>query len=301
MFQWGSSTKQVDASSPEVQNGSSDDEVADPVGTPPPTETVTSRQHSALLEEVELINSEVTAVRKQLWETQDILKEKNMMIGKLNCQVEELLKLREKDKETVKELKEANTNLVEEEAKVREQLDLMKKVLTRSELKVKDYEETISILENSSARPNENHGSANLVSPTEIGRLKKRSEEREEKYKKLLDEAENEIDMWKDRHAKATKLASNLQAQLNAVGDPTGTALQLEKQRKLIDALEQQIIEMDIEEFEKEEEDRGDLPQYDHSVIQRALLDEDLEGSKLRTLIQSLDCRQCQRWSHKWK
>jgi chromosome segregation ATPase len=291
MFQWGASNMHVDASS--------DDGAADPASTPAPSETLTSMQRSALLEEVELINSEVTAVRKQLWDTQDMLKEKNRKIEKLESQVEELLKLREKDEATVKELKEANTNLVEEEANVRDQLDLMKKVLTRSEIKAKDYEETISILKNSREPPNVKDGctSHGGVSLTEIGRLKKRSEEREEKYKKLLDEAENEIDMWKDRHAEAMKLASNLQSQLNALGDPTGTALQLEKQRKMIDALEEQITALELDELEKEEEDRGDIPQYDHSLIQRAILDEDLEGSKLRTLIQTLDCRQCQRWS----
>jgi chromosome segregation ATPase len=298
MFQWAASTKHVETGTLDVQKGSSDDGGADPTSNPRPAEAVTLRHHSALLEEVELINSEVTAVRKQLWETQDMLKKKTIKIEKMESQVKELLKLRERDKEIVQELKEANTNLVEEEAKVREQLELMKKVLTRSELKAKEHEETISTLRSARDILNEEdeYNNFDRFSLAEIGRIKNRLEEREEKYKKLLDEAENEIDMWKDRHGEATKVVSNLQAQLDAVEDPTGTALKLEKQRKMIDALEQQIIELELEEFEKEEEARGDMPQYDHSVIQRALLDEDLEGSKLRTLIQKLDCRHCQRW-----
>jgi chromosome segregation ATPase len=292
MFQCGAKN-QVDASSLDVQK-SSRDAGASPSSPAPPREGVTLQQHKALLEEVELINNEVTAVRKQLWETQDTVKEKDLKIETLEKKVKKLLELREKDEATVKELKEANTSLVEEEAKVREQMDLLKKVLTRSELKAKEYEETIAELkeERDSMAKFGECSQVNGFSLADFGRFKERSESKEEKYKKLLDEAEADIDKWKDRYAKAAKSVSNLQAQLDAVKDPTGAAKQLAKQRRMIDALEQQIIDLELEEMEKEDE-RSEMPEYDHTVIQRAIFDEDLEGSKLRALIQTMDCRHC--------
>lgn len=294
MFQCGAAD-QVDVSSVEVQKASRDaGVVTTPVPIVPSKDIVMPQQHKALLEEVELINSEVTAVRKQLWETQDILKEKDDKITKLETQIKELLDVHQKEGEIVKELKEANTSLVEEEAKIREQLDLLKKVLTRSELKAKQYEETIADLKEkqNSLGKCADFSKISGFSLTDFGRFKERSESKEEKYKKLLDEAEAEIDKWKDRHAQVAKLASSLRAQLKAVNDPTGAAMQLDKQRRMIDALEQQIIDLELEDLEKEDE-RSDRPEYDHSVIQRAILDEDLDGSKIRTIMQSLDCRQC--------
>ncbi|KAG7368791.1 hypothetical protein IV203_031534 [Nitzschia inconspicua] len=295
MFSCGTCNDQVDADSLDVQKTIREAGAPNgPASTASPKESVTPQQHKALLEEVELINSEVTAVRKQLWQTQDLLKEKDGKLAKLETQVKEILNLREKDEEVIKELKEANTTLVEEEAKVREQLDLLKKVLTRSELKAKEYEETIAELkkEKESLENSAQCSGAGGFSIADFGRLQPKSESKEEKYKMLLDEAEAEIDVWKDRHAQAAKMASNLRAQLNAVKDPTGAAAQLERQRRMIDALEQQIIELELEDLEKEDE-RGEISEYDHSVIQRAIFDEDLEGSKLRSLIQSMDCRQC--------
>jgi chromosome segregation ATPase len=266
--------------------------VSEPIGAP--VETPLERQYRGLLTEVDLINTEVTNVRKQLWEAQDKLKEKDDKIRKLETHVQELLDQREKDVASIKELKEANADLVEEETKVRESLDLMKKVLTRAELKVKEDEETISLLkqERKSLLQVAGVSKQSNLNLTAIDRIKEASAAREEKYKELLNEAEAEIDEYKDRHAKAAKLVNHLRAQLAAVEDPTGAAAQLEKQRRMIDALEEQIIELEIEEMEKEDE-RSDTPVYDHSVVHRSILDEDFEDSRLRRVIERLDCRQC--------
>ena len=259
-----------------------------------PTETAMERQYRGLLAEVDLINTECTNVRKQLWEAQDSVKEKDEKIRKLREHVEELLEQREKDEATIKELKTANADLVEEETKVRESLDLMKKVLTRSELRAKEDEETIAILkeERDSLLQVAGVSKKSNSNLSAIERIKEASEEREERYKELLNEAEVEIDEYKDRHAKAAKLINHLRSQVAAAEDPSGAVAQLERQKKMIDALEEQIIEMEIEEMEKEEE-RRDAPLYDHSVVHRSVLDEDFGESHLKSVMESLDCRQC--------
>lgn len=258
-------------------------------------EKAMERRYRDLLAEVDLINTEVTNVRKQLWEAQDTLKEKDNKIRKLEEHIKELLEQREKDEASIKELKVANADLVEEETKVREALDLMKKVLTRSELRAKEDEETIAILKEERDSLLKMAGVSNKsnLNLSAIERIKEASAEREERYKELLNDAEAEIDEYKDRHAKAAKLINHLRSQLAAVGDPTGAAAQLERQRRMIDALEEQIIEMEIEEMEKEEQ-RSDTPVYDHSAIHRSILDEDFGGeSHLKNVIERLDCRQC--------
>ncbi|KAL3913207.1 MAG: hypothetical protein SGARI_000769 [Bacillariaceae sp.] len=261
---------------------------------PEVTETAIERQYRGLLTEVDLINTEVTSVRKQLWEAQDTIKEKDEKIRKLEEHIDELLEQRQKDEASIKELKVANADLVEEETKVRESLDLMKKVLTRSELRAKEDEETIAILreERDSLLQVAGVSKQSNVNLTAIERIKEASEEREERYKELLNEAEAEIDEYKDRHTKAAKLINHLRSQLAAVENPTTAVAQLEKQQKMIDALEEQIIEMEIEEMEKEE-NRGDKPIYDHDVVHRSILDEDFGASHIKTVIEHLDCRQC--------
>ncbi|KAL3923169.1 MAG: hypothetical protein SGILL_001806 [Bacillariaceae sp.] len=258
--------------------------------------TVLDRQYRDLSAEVEAINAEVTNVRKQLWEAQDALKNKDDTIRKLEAGIHVIADKRKEDESVIKELQTANADLVEEEAKVRESLDLMKKVLTRSELRAKEDEETMTLLKEERDSLLQVSGVSDKksnVNLTAIERIKEVSAEREAKYKELLNDAEAEIEEWKQRHASTAKLVNNLRAQLAASEDPSGAAQRLEEQRRMIDALEEQIIELEMEELEKEEERRNEKSgEYDHSVIHRSLLDEDMQGSKLRVVMDKLDCRQ---------
>jgi chromosome segregation ATPase len=248
---------------------------------PPPTQ----KQYQDLLAEVELINKEVTTVRRQLWEAQDQLKEKDDKIRTLENHVNELLEDRQKDVDLVKELKEANTELLEQEAKARESLDLMKRVLTRAELKAKGDEETIEILK---------HDLRRNRTEDDAERMKQAVKEKEKRLELYLKEADDEVKEWKEKFTLANRTVINLRSQIAAMDDPTGAAKQLERQRKMIDALEQQIIDLEIEDMEREDEVRDVLdeilPQYDHRVIHRAYFDEDLEKSRVKEVLHKLNC-----------
>jgi len=246
------------------------------------------RQYQDLLEEVEIINNEVTVVRKQLWEAQDQLKEKEEKIRTLENHVNELLECRERDEENVKMLKEANTTLVEEEAKLREAMDMMKQVLTRSELKAKEDQETISRLEEErSLLSRKPLGVRFKQDEDAMEHIRHASEEQVRRLKLMLHHAEKEIEMRKHKHYVANKLVETLRAQITAMDDPSGTVKELNKQKNLVRKLEQQIIELE-EDTEDEEEERDD--DIDQEVINRAWFDEDLESSGLRAVVNMFSC-----------
>jgi chromosome segregation ATPase len=267
-----------------LQRSDSMVEAQDPHGSI--NSTPVKKQYKDLLDEVETINKEVTTVRKQLWEAQDQIKEKEEKIVSLKNHIDELVGLRMKDEEMIKMLKEANTSLVEEEAKVRESMDLMKRVLTRSELKAKEDQETIVFLKEelkNSGNPN-----SSTINTSAMKRLEKASEAKERNLKNDLAQAEKQVEIWKYKHELANRMVNNLRAQMAVLDDPIGAGKLLEKQRQMIDVLEHQIMELELEEMEREEEDRDDLLQR-HDIVSRACFDEDLDHSRIREVISQLD------------
>jgi chromosome segregation ATPase len=274
-FQW---QVQEDKSPDNHQN---DDATKNTDGSPT-LPAPTQKQYQDLVAEAELLNKEVTAVRRQLWEAQDQLKEKEDKIRTLENHVNELLENREKEIHLMKELREANAELVEQEAKARESLEVMKRVLTRAELKAKEDEETIELLKYDLYR-NKTEDDAK--------RMKRAVEEKERQLDEFFKEADEEVRAWKQKYALANRMVNNLRAQIAAMEDPSGAAKQLEKQRRMIDALEQQIIDLELEELEREDDQRDDdVREFDHEVINRAWLDEDLKESRVREVLQKLDC-----------
>ncbi len=94
-----------------------------------------NKVHEDLLPELDNVTEQLTKTRAQLWKTQDQLKGSEEKVRSLEMHITELVSCRENDKEQIKNLQEENSKALEEEAKVRESLDLMNRVFTRTQLK----------------------------------------------------------------------------------------------------------------------------------------------------------------------
>lgn len=276
------------------------------VAAPQPT----LKQYEDLKQEVETVNEEVTRARKELWETQDKLKESDNKVCELENHIHELLDQRAEDESTVNMLKEENTKLVEEELKVRESLDLMKTVFTRAQFKAKQDQETIAILKDEKDALREEieqlrtlafeapcGQSKNTNRPTKgdskvAQKIAQASSEKERNLKLLLFQTEKELEALKKQHVLANKTIKRLRQQMGAMDDPTEAARQLDKQSRVIDRLEQQIIEMEMEDMEREENEQrdDDLKRGNQEIVNRGCLDEDLEESLAKTVMSKLDC-----------
>jgi hypothetical protein len=84
---------------------------------------------------------------RQLWKTQDELRESEDKTQQLEMHIAELVLMHKKDAEQIQNLMQENSLHIKEEAKVRESLDLMKKVFTRSQFKSKEDQETTMLLQ----------------------------------------------------------------------------------------------------------------------------------------------------------
>jgi hypothetical protein len=252
-----------------------------------------------LMEEVETVNKEVMMLRTKLYEAQDMVKDRDETVRTLENHVNELLEQRDRDDTMISMLKENNTKLVEEEAKVLESLDLMKKVFTRAQLKAKADMEAISILKEerdaiqtqlTDVQGKETQKSL-FDAKAAVQRVKAAADEREHQLQTLLYDSQREMENWKKRSSVADRTVKNLREQLGAMKHPDMATRQLKKQRELIDQLEQQINELEMDEVQREIELRDDdLIQSNDAIVHRAFFDEDLDFSVTRKFIRKIDC-----------
>mmetsp|Transcript_2626 Transcript_2626/g.5685 ORF Transcript_2626/g.5685 Transcript_2626/m.5685 type:complete len:337 (+) Transcript_2626:223-1233(+) len=263
----------------------------------------------SLQTEVEEVNEEATKTRKQLWETQDKLKSAEDQIRKLENHLNEVLELREKDLESVKTLRAANSDCVEAENKAREAMDVFKKCYKRGQLKIKENEEEIAVLREQRANAEQLHKKAENIATIDesaLEHIKKISNEKQKKLQTMLLQTENEVDLWKSKYKVACKRCENWQEQILAMSHPTEATVHIEKQRIKIEELEGMLKnaedkeEKQREEREREEhvikdegEERDDdhydiryYPTYaDDNVVNRAFCDEDLHTSLTKDLL----------------
>lgn len=258
-------------------------------------------------------------LRGKLWEAQDavaerddtikgrdtLLEERDDKIRTLENHIIELLEHREKDGQTISMLKENNTSLVEEESKVRESLELMRKVFTRAQLNAKEDQERIAILKEErddllrqTKDLKENPLSASAPSKFDkaaIERVKQAFDEKEENLKSLLFQTEKKLESLKKKHEIAKVAIKKMTLQLVATKDSKEATKQLAKQRRVIDRLEQQITKLEIEEIEREKELRDDELATGIDVIHRGCFDEDLDHSLTKSMLTKLGCAEMRR------
>ena len=250
---------------------------------------LTKMEYDDFLSEIESVTGQLTKTRTALWSTQDRLGHSEEKIQQLEMHIDELVASREEDAKEIKGLQEENTRCLEEEMKIRDSLELMKKVFTRTQLKSKEEHETITLLqeerdllleENQKLRSSYKLGTAQTndadknASVLATALEQTRSELAE--YKRKHNSAENTIRMLKKKLLDDTNMNAK------------ETDRKLQKQRKVIDRLENQIMEL-----VDDDDTRGDYDVYDDyetDIISRAFFDEDLEGGLARSLMQRLDC-----------
>jgi chromosome segregation ATPase len=310
-----------------------------PAATAPPTQ----KQYQHLLEEVEAVNEEVKKLRRKLFKTQDALKERDDKVrtledrGKAALQeredkirvlenhINELLDLQGKNDQTIKMLMENNATLIEEESKVRESLDRMKKVFARAQMQSKvDRDKIASLTEERDALLGEsrddqvagekerNLKTMVLQTETDLEIWKKKHAAAEktinsmrdqmaamndpyeaakqiEGLQTLLADAEKELDVWKEKHNAADLEIMNLKTQQASKGS-NETSKQLKKQRGMIDRLERKISALKNDDRKREIELCDEEMARGNDVVHRGCCDEDLEDSMARKMLRKMDC-----------
>lgn len=211
--------------------------------------------------EVEEVNEQATNTRKMLWEAQDKLKESEEQIRKLENHLNEILELREKDLQSIKDLRVANSDCVENESRAREAMEVFKKCYKRAQVKIKEHEEEIGVLREqreSSGRGNhavKNFDTSGMVNESALEYVQTVSRDKEKRLKKMLSETEVEVDLWKSKYKVANKRCMNWQEQMLAMEHPSEGAAHIKRQRIEIEKLQGQIKEMKEKENEAKEPD----------------------------------------------
>jgi len=238
--------------------------------------------------EVEEVNEEATKTRKLLWETQDLLKERDAHIRQLENHLHELLELNEKNVADVKSLRAANSDCVENESRAREAMDVFKKCYKRAQLKLKQQETQIAIL--NEEREKMERGKINsvssdttgLVSESALEYIQTISNEKEYKLEKMLSDTQVEADLWKSKYKVAHKRCLNWKEQIMAMEHPSEGAEHIKRQRAAIDKLEEKIRTFETEKVELE---RLDSRNPFESMIEDAFCNTDTRDGGLSTTL----------------
>lgn len=104
------------------------------------------RDYDDIMTELDSLTSKLNKTRKALLATQDKLNASEGKSQQLEMHVSELVAARHSETKELRSLRESNAYLKTEEATLRESLDLTKNVFTRTQLKAKEQEETITLL-----------------------------------------------------------------------------------------------------------------------------------------------------------
>ncbi len=274
---------------------------------------LTKMEYDDFMAEINSITEHLTKTRTTLWETQDSLRASEQKVQQLEMHIDELVAAREKDFQQIKGLQKENTQCLEEEMKIRESMDLMKKVFTRTQLKSKEDQKTIGLLQEERdllLQENKKLRTEKVDQDNELALLQEEKgllfEENKLKSEKL-----EEIELEKSKMTDAQKSASVLATALEqtraeliefkkkqACSDETIQELQkkiLEQQTFLrVDekSRKQNTNDREIKNEVQRTERRNDSEdEFDESeIVFRAYLDEDLDDGLARNLAKNLDC-----------
>jgi chromosome segregation ATPase len=253
----------------------------------------TTIQHNELMEEIETITKQLTKTRNTLWEAQDRLRTSEHKAQQLEMHVTELLAARNQDAVKVKQIQEDNTRCLEEEAKIRESLELMKKVFTRNQLKSKEDQETIALMQEerdllleenqklhsiTSKQQNSKNDSAGSEPQKTERFLSDASQKNERLLSDALEKARKELRDYKKKEVHADNKIRRLKNKLLEARD---SKLQYDDPG-LIDRLERNVMNY-VQGTEGRDEE-------DSNIVARAFLDEDLNESLTRNFMKNLNC-----------
>lgn len=220
---------------------------------------VTPQMYEEVLGEVDTVTEELNKVRRELWETQDDLKEAKVYRQK----VKQHEKICIDDKETIKTLELKFGNSLTKERDTRDALDLMKKVFTRTQLKARDdqtaiqklketnrllVEENINLLQSLNAAQEELSGAETTTKnekdiaekllfenyeSIEVG--KKLADKLKETKRELENERANQKSTAENNQASEKRMEAN-----NRIAEEAAT--KIEEQQKEIKKLKKQLM-----------------------------------------------------------
>lgn len=248
---------------------------------------ITKKQYDDLIEEINNISAQLTKTRESLWGCQDKLKESQKKTSILEGHISELVAQREADEKMIANLRKENSKTLEEEAKMRESLDLMKKVFTKSQLRAKADQETLKKLKeerDTLKAKNSKLLEENVMAKNDqyfLMEANKKAQENEKNLNLILRKTRQDLAQYQNKQGHADTAIKQLTKRLVSMhgGDESISMTKLNKQRKMINSLERQVQQLAVQE-EREES----------SFMKRALFDEDLDDGITRQFMQSMDC-----------
>lgn len=256
--------------------------------TATPASTRIAYADATLMEELDNVTEQLTNTRKSLWSTQDKLKEAQETVRKQEMHISELVAAHDYDTMQLKRLQEANTKSLEEEMKIRESFELMKKVFARSQLKSKEDQETIALLSEESDLLREENDQLRLVSnnkekeKAQLNHKLKESNDRTKQLTGILERMKAELSEYKVKYARAEEAIKTLNQKLVESREKGKEEAERKfyRQRRVIDSLERQVLELRV----------NDKPIHEDDLLKRAILDEDLDDGLARHFMQSMNC-----------
>lgn len=237
--------------------------------------------HEQLLAEIEGITEQLTKTRGTLWEAQDKLRISEKKSQQLEMHIAELVAARKDDAKKVKQIQEDNTRCLEEEAKIRESLELMKKVFTRNQLKNKEDLETLALVKEERdllLEENERLRSNAAKNAKDENKESKDSQKNERVLSDALERTRKELHEYKKKQQRAESKIRKLKNKVLEERENSRSNYE----PGLIDRLERNVMH-----YVRGTEDRDE---QDTNIIARAFLDEDLEDGLARELIPNLNC-----------
>eukprot|EP00934_Nitzschia_sp_Nitz4_P007071 Nitzschia sp. Nitz4//scaffold15_size197535//63319//64161//NITZ4_001571-RA/size197535-processed-gene-0.12-mRNA-1//1//CDS//3329537694//7061//frame0 len=249
----------------------------------------------ALMDELKTVTEQLTQTRQSLWSTQDQLRDALDKCQRQELHIEELVSAQDtrqqdlqKQEETITSLKQENSQSLEEQVKLRDSLNLMKKVFTRNQLKSKEEHETIALLAEESdllradlLKEKQFHADTR-AKLQEAEKLRSKSDSQVQELREMVEKLYKDRAQFKERFAQEKKNSQRLQSQLhnraNSSSVLTTTDAKRSQQRRVMDSLERQVLELRDDEVEGP------------AVVHRAFLDEDLEDGITRQFMDTFDC-----------
>ena len=221
---------------------------------------ITPQMYADVLDEIDQVTEQLNATRQRLWETQDELQESEKVVIELEQQLSEELGSKEKDQETMRLLREENSNQVEEEMRLRDSLELMKKVFTRTQLKAKDDQETISNLKEQNEIQAEEYGALKEELDILKADHKKIYGDREKKLLDMIDKTRRELESATAKQKIAEENIKTMRKRLEAVKSPSETSALIQKQQREIERLEKELRQKTIESMDAPTPEEDESP-----------------------------------------
>ena len=202
---------------------------------------ITPQMYADVLDEIDQVTAQLNQTRQRLWEAQDEFQEAEKVILELEKQLSEEFGSKERDQEMIRMLQDENSSQVEEEMRLRDSLELMKKVFTRTQLKTKEDQETISELKEQIDAQAEEYGALKEELENLKANHKKIYGDREKKLVDMVEKTKRELESATAKQHIAEENIKTMRKKLESTKPSSDTSLLIQKQQREIERLEKEL------------------------------------------------------------